>query len=72
MPISKKTRCKSCKVTNCLMINCKFCKDAFCTFCLMPEKHCCDNISECKQKSKDRLTNELMNNKCVKTKIESI
>lgn len=67
-----KVRCQSCKSTNGLKIKCKFCQYILCTYCLIPEQHGCENIAECKQMSKDKLNDELMKNKCVKMKLESI
>lgn len=67
-----KTRCTCCLITNCLKMDCKYCLLKFCTFCLMPEKHNCDNITECKKRLRDKLSDELMGNKCIKAKLESI
>lgn len=67
-----KTYCKCCNKKYGIKLDCKFCNHKFCTYCLMPEKHKCDNIVDCKRKSRDLLEDELMSNKCVKKKIESI
>ena len=67
-----RTNCACCKKINGLKFECKFCKVKLCTFCLMPEKHNCENIIDCKRKHRDRLEDELMKNKCVKSKIEFI
>ena len=67
-----KKRCAFCNTTNALKLDCKFCSESFCTYCLMPEKHMCSKMKQCKEEHQSRLENELMANKCVKRKIEVI
>ena len=61
-----------CKTTNCLKIDCKFCSLPFCTYCLLPEKHLCANLMNCKNESKTKLAAELEKNRCVAKKIKLI
>ena len=64
-----KQKCDCCNKTNALKIRCKFCSKMFCTFCLIPEEHKCEKIRECIREAKDKLTQELLSYKCVKSKI---
>lgn len=67
-----KTKCHYCHSSKGMKLICKFCKKSYCTSCLMPEVHNCDNMEDCLSCSRSSLSNELLKNKCIKPKIESI
>lgn len=65
-------RCSSCNTINGMKMMCKFCETKYCLSCLMPEIHKCENIDKLKESCKLQLEKDLVNNKCVKRKIEKI
>lgn len=63
-------RCYFCKKKAFMPNSCKYCGEELCMKCLLPPKHECNKIDL--WRSKDSLTNQLMNSKCVGEKIEKI
>ena len=47
-------RCKNCKKKK-VTIECKWCKEEYCTSCIQVEEHNCSNIEECVKYKKDKL-----------------
>jgi predicted nucleic acid binding AN1-type Zn finger protein len=67
-----KGKCGFCDARKCLKFECKYCTLKLCTKCLMPESHACVHIDVCKQTYNSNLGKELMRNKCVQQKIQTI
>lgn len=63
-------RCEYCKKKTPLPTECKYCGKQLCLKCLLPTKHECERIDM--WRSKDDLTDRLMNSKCVGKKIDKI
>lgn len=51
-------RCKCCKKRK-MTIECKWCKEEYCTKCIQVEVHECTNIKECINYKKEKLENSL-------------
>ena len=51
-------RCKNCKKKK-VTIECKWCKEEYCTSCIQVEEHNCSNIEECVKYKKDKLEGNL-------------
>lgn len=62
-------KCNICKRKKIILMQCKFCNNDMCTYCLLPETHNCTDITSCIQQSKEILSNDLINNKVIKEKI---
>ena len=70
---SLKCRCHQCKKKmGSIDFSCKFCEHKFCSNCLQPECHKCSNLINCQKKCKDLLYDQLLSNKCVKSKLTKI
>ena len=66
-------KCPSCNsIVIGMKMNCKLCDSKFCLSCLMPEIHKCIKLNEFKESCKLKLKEDLLRNKCVKTKLEKI
>ncbi|KAI8903623.1 hypothetical protein EDD86DRAFT_214874 [Gorgonomyces haynaldii] len=49
--------------------DCRYCSSKFCAKHRLPEAHACPNLESCRQSSKDTLTNKLLQEKTVVTKV---
>jgi predicted nucleic acid binding AN1-type Zn finger protein len=68
----KNSKCQHCAVKKGLAFNCKYCKHNYCTGCIQPEVHHCNNINEVIKESKYKLENNIMNDSYIKRKLECI
>jgi len=59
-------RCLSCR-KKCMHIECKFCTKMFCSSCIQPEIHVCEQMNELIEVKRDTLSKQL---KIVKDKME--
>lgn len=64
-----KERCKKCKKSNCLKLQCKFCSNKYCTSCLLPETHECESISCMKENLLKRHNEKMNDERCVAAKM---
>jgi len=53
-----------------MAIDCEKCKNYYCSFHRLPEKHECKFLEEIKEEAKKDNTKTLMENKCMKNQIE--
>ena len=66
---------KKCYITDCknkilsMAIDCEKCKNFYCSFHRLPEKHNCKFLEEIKEDSKKHNTKTLMENKCVTSQL---
>ena len=67
-----KMRCIKCRKKKSILIECKYCKNEYCSFCCLPEIHKCKNINICKKRKLDELETKLESEKIEKNKIIKI
>lgn len=66
---------KKCNFTECknkilsISLDCSKCKNLYCSFHRLPEKHNCKFLDEIKEEAKKDNTKMLMENKCVNSQI---
>jgi predicted nucleic acid binding AN1-type Zn finger protein len=66
---------KKCNFTECknkilsISIDCSKCKNLYCSFHRLPEKHNCKFLDEIKEEAKKDNTKMLMENKCVNSQL---
>lgn len=70
--IQNMSRCAWCRKKTHLDIACKWCSKIHCTTCLLAESHACPNMSDMKNEQHSLLTNKLMHEKVVKSKVLKI
>ncbi|KAI9205660.1 uncharacterized protein BJ171DRAFT_408729, partial [Polychytrium aggregatum] len=49
--------------------DCRYCASKFCSRHRLPEAHACPNIQSCRQDATARLSDRLMGEKCVASKV---
>tara|TARA_Y100000591_G_C21729143_1_gene643070 strand:- start:124 stop:327 length:204 start_codon:yes stop_codon:yes gene_type:complete len=62
-------RCKFCKKKKSILIDCKYCKNEYCSKCINIIDHKCKNADDCKKRKRDELENKLNSEKVVADKI---
>jgi predicted nucleic acid binding AN1-type Zn finger protein len=66
---------KKCNFTECknkilsISLDCSKCKNLYCSFHRLPEKHNCKFLDEIKEEAKKDNTKMLMENKCVNSQL---
>ena len=65
-------RCENCNKKKPFLIECKYCKNNYCTYCLEIEKHRCVNAELCKKRKLAELEKKLLSEQTKQTKIQKI
>ena len=53
------SKCLKCKKNKCLIIECIYCNLNYCTRCLQPEIHNCENLKNCIESKRNELVKTL-------------
>ena len=62
-------KCKYCKKKKSILINCKYCKNEYCSNCINIIDHICKNADDCKKRKRYELENKLNSEKVIADKI---
>jgi predicted nucleic acid binding AN1-type Zn finger protein len=65
-------RCEYCKKKKGMLLDCRYCKNEYCSKCICLENHKCKNIEDCKKRKRNELENKLNLEKSEKNKIIKI
>ena len=65
-------RCENCSKKKSFLIECKYCNNNYCTYCIELVKHNCVNSDLCKKRKLEELENKLLSQQVKKSKIQKI
>ena len=65
-------RCKFCKKKKGILLDCRYCKEEYCTKCIDIISHKCSNSDDCKKRKRDELKDRLFLEKVESDKLIKI
>ena len=65
-------RCKFCKKKKSILLDCKYCKDEYCSKCIDIISHKCSNSDDCKKRKRDELNDRLTSERTNKSTLIKI